>query len=223
MHARSMWNEARLPRRIDGVAPKRHELHGKATAQTDPPPCTCPDSATSAGFDAQRVRLRDGREVALRPANRADGSSVQQFVRGLSASARRSRFFAPVRELSPDQLERVIRSCLPDALAIVAETTDERSARIVALAQYAACEPPEAEFAVVVGDAWQRQGLATQMLATLADHALEGGLTALTGLVLDDNWPMLSLLARHGCELTQDAYAHTIRAALPVHTLRPSA
>ena len=157
------------------------------------------------------VRLRDGRPVALRVASSEDVPAVQQFVRGLSDRSRRNRFFAPVRELSPDQLHRVTRSRPPGELALVGETTEGAESRIVAMAQYAACEPLDAEFAVVVDDAWQRQGLGIQLLRMLVEQAARGGLAALAGFVLADNWAMLSLLARLDCELVTDRDPHLIR------------
>ena len=123
------------------------------------------------GLAERIVRLRDGRQVAVRVARSADASAVQQFVRGLSDGSRRNRFFAPVRELSPDQLDRVTRSRPPGELALVGETAEGTGSRIVAMAQYAVCESLDAEFAVVVDDAWQRQGLATQLLCVLTEHA----------------------------------------------------
>jgi hypothetical protein len=85
------------------------------------------------GPAARIVRLRDGRRVMLRVARSGDVSAVQQFVCGLSDRSRRNRFFAPVRELSPDQLERVTRSRPPDELALVGETAEGAGSRIVAI------------------------------------------------------------------------------------------
>jgi len=158
------------------------------------------------------VWLKDGRSVALRAAGSGDVPAVQQFVRGLSDQSRRNRFFTPIRELSSDQLERLTRSHPPGELALVGEALDGAAPRIVAMAQYVVCDPLDAEFAVVVDDAWQRQGLGIQLLNLLADCAAESGLAALNGFVLADNWPMLELLARLDCDL--DAYSdpHVIRA-----------
>jgi acetyltransferase len=162
---------------------------------------------------AQVVRLKDGRPVALRVAGAEDAMAVQRFVRGLSEQSRRYRFFAPLRELSPDQLERLTRSHPPDELALVGEITAETGeSRIVALAQYVVCEPLDAEFAVVVDDAWQRQGLGMQLVGALAEQAARAGVTVLTGFVLPDNWPMLSFLARLDCELDADSDPNLIRA-----------
>ena len=162
---------------------------------------------------AQVVRLKDGRPVALRVAGAEDAVAVQRFVRGLSEQSRRYRFFAPVRELSLEQLERLTRSHPPDELALVGEITAETGeSRIVALAQYVVCEPLDAEFAVVVDDAWQRQGLGMQLVGALAEQAARAGVTALNGFVLPDNWPMLSFLARLDCELDADSDPNLIRA-----------
>ena len=185
------------------------------------PTTSPPDLIASHGPPARIVRLRDGRRVTLRIARPEDVSAVQQFVRGLSERSRRNRFFAPVRELSPDQLNRVMRSHPPGELAFVGETTEGAGSRIVAMAQYAACEPLEAEFAVVVDDAWQRQGLGIQLLGVLAEHASRAGLAALGGFVLADNWPMLRLLARLDYELVTDRDQYLIRAvkSLDMHEL----
>jgi acetyltransferase len=163
------------------------------------------------GPAAPIVWLRDGRPVALRAARSEDIPAVQQFVRGLSDRSRRNRFFSPLRELSPDQLDRVTRSRPPGELALVSETIGSAQSRIVAMAQYVVCEPLEVEFAIVVDDAWQRQGLGTQMLGVLAEHAARAGLAALTGFVLADNWPMLALLSRLDCELVSDGDPNVVR------------
>jgi len=163
--------------------------------------------------EAHVVRLRDGRPVALRVAGAEDAAAVQRFVRNLSEQSRRYRFFAPIRELSPAQIERLTRSHPPDELALVGEITAESGeSRIVALAQYVVCDALDAEFAVVVDDAWQRQGLGMQLVGALAEQAARAGVTALGGFVLPDNWPMLAFLARLDCELNSDSDPNLIRA-----------
>ncbi len=164
------------------------------------------------GLPAPRmVTLKDGHGVVLRAAAAEDGPAVQTFVRGLSPRSRHNRFFAPVRDLSPDQLDRVTRSQPPGSLALLAETSAPEPARIVAMAQYVACDFADAEFAIVVDDAWQRQGLGLHMLAALAVHAGQAGLNAFAGYVLADNRPMRALLARFNCEISSDANPYLLR------------
>ena len=178
--------------------------HASSTAQ--------PDLIAGNGPAARIVRLRDGRSVTLRVASSEDLPAVQQFVRGLSDRSRRNRFLAPVRELSPDQLDCDTRSRPPGELALVLETIEGAGSRIVAMAQYAVCEALEAEFAVVVDDAWQRQGLGIQLLGVLAEQASRAGLATFAGFVFAENWPMLALLARFDCELVTDRDPYLIRA-----------
>jgi len=160
--------------------------------------------------DPQIVALRDGRTAQLRPAGPEDRDAVQQFVRGLSPLARRRRFFAPVAELSPDQLDRMTRVRNPREFVLVAE--DATAPRIVALAQYAFDDEREAEFAVVVADDWQRVGLARQLLDALAARAAAFGIAVLNGIVLAENWPMLGLAAAAGFDLADDREPQFVHA-----------
>ena len=163
------------------------------------------------GSSARAVTLKDGRTLGLRLARSEDACGVQRFVQGLSERSRRNRFFTPVRELSSDQLERMTRSHPPGELALVVETSEATESRIVAMAQYVVCETLDAEFAVVVDDTWQRQGLGILLVGVLAEQAARAGLKAFAGLVLADNWPMLALLTRLDCELVPDRDPYIVR------------
>jgi len=139
------------------------------------------------------VRLRDGRAVVVRSAKTRRRRSVQQFVRELSPLARRRRFFGALSELSPAQLDRLTGAQNPRDLSLVALSADAGEPRIVAMAQYATDDPGAAEFAVVVADAWQRQGLGARLLELLLGRAAEAGVQVMSGHVLAENGPMLTL------------------------------
>ena len=140
--------------------------------------------------------------LAIRELRPADAAEVQAFVRRLSMESRRMRFFAPINELTPHQLERVTAGGAPDDLNLAAFDV---AGRIVGLAQFAVKDDASAEFGVVVDDALQRSGLGTRLIRRLLERARARGLAALQGLVLGDNWPMLSLAAKLGFELSEDA------------------
>ncbi|MEO8006061.1 MAG: GNAT family N-acetyltransferase [Betaproteobacteria bacterium] len=169
--------------------------------------------ATAVNLVAPRTAwLKDGRRAVIRSTRVTDGPAIQAFVRGLSIRSRRNRFFSPISELSRDQIERITRSLPSDGLALVCEAVHAGESRIVAMAQYVIDAPLQAEFALVVHDAYQRQGLGNEMMGMLAEHAARAGLAAFVGLVLPDNWPMLGLLSRLGCELEADADPGVVRA-----------
>jgi acetyltransferase len=162
------------------------------------------------------VRLRDGRAVVVRSAKRADGEAVQQFVRELSLLARRRRFFGALSELSPVQLDRLTGAQNPRDLSLVALSAHAGEPRIVAMAQYATDDPVAAEFAVVVADAWQRQGLGARLLELLLGRAAEAGVQVMNGFVLPENGPMLALAARLGFALTDDRDPDLVRLERPL-------
>jgi acetyltransferase len=129
----------------------------------------------------------------LRP---SDAEAVQAFVRGLSWQSRRERFFAPVAELSPSLLARVMAA---PGLSLAAW----HDGRIVGLAQYA-LEGDEAEFAVVVAEDWRGNGLGEALVQALVSHARRRGVRRLGGLTLGRNRAMQSLAAKLGFKLRPD-------------------
>jgi acetyltransferase len=148
-------------------------------------------------FAPATIAARDGRRAVVRPVRPADAPLVQQFVRELSPQSRRNRFFAPVRELSPVQLERMTRFDGATGFGLVALAGAD-GGQIVGIAQHAVCEPPFAELAVVVADDWQRQGLGERLVALLLAHAARTGIAAIQGVIMAANRPMLALAAKLG-------------------------
>jgi acetyltransferase len=79
------------------------------------------------------------------------------------------------------------------------------------MAQYALDDPASAEFALVVADAWQGQGLGRRLLERLLERAAEAGVRKLNGFVLADNAPMRALAARFGFDCTPDRDPELVR------------
>ena len=155
-------------------------------------------------------------DILIRPARSSDAAGVQAFVRGLSTETRRKRFFAPISELSPSQLDRLTSSTTAHDLSLLVL---HRSRGIIGMAQCAATGSTEAEFAVVVADEWQRQGVGTTLLSLLLDHARDCGLASLNGFVLADNWAMLGLASKLGFSLVDDPDPALVRVhAAPAAT-----
>ena len=161
------------------------------------------------------ITARDGRRAVVRPVHPADGPLVQRFVRELSPRSRRNRFFGPVAELSPAQLERMTRFDGPAGLGLVV-VAGEDSPRIVGIAQHAVCDPPFAELALVVADGWQRQGLGERLVTLLLAHAAKTGIAAAQGLIMAANRPMLALASKLGFAFEADADPALVRVEKPL-------
>lgn len=146
--------------------------------------------------------LVDGRRVLVRPVLPQDDDAEQAFVMALSPASRYRRFHVGMRALPAAVLAHFTRIDHRSHVALVAhaESGDDDAPALVADARYVrGADDDEAEFAVAVADAWQRQGLGRQMLALLARHAARHGVRRLRGDVLADNAPMLRMLAALGC------------------------
>lgn len=150
-------------------------------------------------------------EVLIRPARAADAPAVQAFVRNLSAETRRKRFFGPIVELSPQQLERLTSCASADDLNLLAVNPCRK---IVGMAQCVVTDHAEAEFALVVADEWQRHGIGAALCSVLFRHARARRLARLGGFVLTENWAMLRFAAKLGFSLVRDADATLTRAVI---------
>jgi RimJ/RimL family protein N-acetyltransferase len=170
----------------------------------------------------QRARLRasPGRLVRFATGVRSSVGATRRR-RGRSAVRPRAlprparRFFGALSELSPAQLDRLTGAQNPRDLSLVALSAHAGEPRIVAMAQYATDDPGAAEFAVVVADAWQRQGLGARLLELLLGRAAEAGVQVMNGYALAENAPMLAFAARLGFVLTDDRDPDLVRLERP--------
>jgi acetyltransferase len=156
-------------------------------------------------MSALRFELDGARAVTVRRTGPADAAAMQALVRGLSWRTRVERFFMPVTELSARQLERVLNG---NGLSLGAF---DQGGAMVAHAQYALDERGEAEFGIVVADAWQQHGLGGRLLAQLLEHARNAGIAAMGGVTLSDNGRMRRLARRLGFAFKRDDDPQLVR------------
>jgi acetyltransferase len=129
-------------------------------------------------------------------------------VRGLSSRSRYERFFTSIAELSPKQLERIT------AGAGLSLGAFDAAARLVGLAEYARSSELEAEFAIVVADEWQGQGLGAQLVGALLEHAKRSGIARLAGVTHTRNRAMRILARRLGFGVRPDEDPDLVRMEL---------
>jgi GNAT superfamily N-acetyltransferase len=156
--------------------------------------------APEAAFEPIALRLRDGREVTLRAVRVDDGERLRSAIRRLSPESRYTRFFSPLRDLTPRMVERATH---PDAaleLQLVAVAGKGGEEEIVAGARYAATpeRSQDCEFAVTVADDWHRVGLARHLLEALMRTARARGFERMEGYILSTNAAMLGLATKLG-------------------------
>jgi acetyltransferase len=157
--------------------------------------------------------------IAIRAAHPCDAEAIQRFVRGLSRESRRRRFFAPIHELSPEQLDRLTSTASADDLSLLVLDGD---GKIIGMGQCAATGGGAAEFAVVVADDWQQRGIGAILLRLLLEHARSRRLVSLAGFVLSENQAMLGLAAKLGLSLARDVDPALMRVEMTLGESVPS-
>jgi len=140
-----------------------------------------------------------GVDITIRPIRPEDAGIEEAFIRELSPESRRRRFLAAVREVTPKAIDRFTRPEYPHEQALIATIEVEGAEKEIGVARFAG-EPGgrEAEFAIVVADAWQGRGLGALLMRELIDVASAAGICRLEGQVLRDNTQMLKMVRELG-------------------------
>jgi RimJ/RimL family protein N-acetyltransferase len=144
-----------------------------------------------------RVRLRSGREVAIRPIRGDDATRLEAAYARLSPESRYRRFLVTKPRLSEQEVRYLTAVDGCNHFALIATPADDPE-RIIGVGRFVrhVSDPAAAEFAIVVGDAFQGEGLATELLGRLADAARERGIVRFTATALADNEAVHRLLRR---------------------------
>jgi len=160
--------------------------------------------------------LRDGTVVVLRPIRPEDEPLLVGFHNQLSEESVRMRYFSPLKLGQRIAHERLVRVCFNDydrECAIVVELERDESKQIVAVGRLSKIPGTgDAEFAILVSDAFQRQGLGSKLLETLIRISEEEKVDRIVADILVDNQNMQSVCKKHGFLLHHDMENGTVRA-----------
>jgi RimJ/RimL family protein N-acetyltransferase len=143
-----------------------------------------------------------GRLIVIRSIRPGDLALLDALARQLSARSRCQRFQLEPWQPIPPQVDRLVRFDGRHEVALVAVAPAASGPVAVGEARYTRTAGPagEREFALVVADSMQWQGLGTTLLRRLIGHAGRAGIERLYGDVRADNQPMLRLAAKLGLE-----------------------
>ena len=217
---------------LDPVHIGAHEaLIGAASAHVDPRRPAVPGDYRHMAIHPYPVELvtdvtlRDGTVLHVRPIMPEDARLEREFVAGLSDEARYFRFFYRLPQLTPAMLARFTQVDYDREIAFVALHRSPQGPAFAAVARYVAnADGESAEYAIVVGDAWQRRGLGHLMMQRLIAQARRRGLKRLEGAVLRANADMLRFVTAQGFVIREDAEEpDQVMTVLDLETGRKSA
>ena len=164
-------------------------------------PHTCDgvgDGGSSA--DIERVVLRDGSNVVVRPLAAGDEAAIASWFTswfgGLSAETLYARLFVLLQRLDPRIGSARASGDVSDHEVIMAFAPDGVTVGIARCLRLG--KPGSAEVTVEVADDWQGRGVATVLLGRVAARARSIGVEQLTAVCLASNLTLIRLLGRLG-------------------------
>lgn len=165
---------------------------------------------------ADRVTLRDGTEIELRPLEPQDEPLLHDILAHMSAEDRRMRFFAPVRVLTQEIAARLSHVDYAHDMALIAVHdgaplgvgryfTEPASIKAVSteLASTQA-DRRRAEYAIAVRTDWKGRGVGYELMHRLIDEATRRGVAELFGEVLHENASMIAMCRHFGFTIDTD-------------------
>ena len=159
------------------------------------------------------VVLRDGSTLSVRPVRDTDEPGLRTFYDGLSEQSRTFRFFSAAASTS-SVVARALAVDHRDTFGLVA--TRGARAELVAHAMYARSNGPRrAEVAFAIADEMQGFGVATILLAHLAETAADNGFEVLEAEVLPENHRMLEVFRESGFPVELSSAPGSIQVELP--------
>ena len=161
-------------------------------------------------------KLKDGMPITVRAIRPEDEPQIVELHASHSEQTIRMRFFSMVKEHSRDSLIRLCHIDYAREMALVAEARrEDGTPYFLGVARYYMDpESREGEFAVVVNDRWQGQGLGQHLMRRLIEVARERGVHKLVGNVLCENTPMLKLAEELGFEVPACRVGETTQVTL---------
>lgn len=146
----------------------------------------------------------DGCLVTIRPIRPADLELEKEFVHCLSANTGYQRLMSS-RTPSIEELKRFTDVDPAREVALIAVTTVQGAERQIGVVRFV--NDPisgDAEFAIVLSDAWQQRGLGTKLLDKLIVAAKDFGVHRLVGITLTTNVAMIALARKSGFKIAGD-------------------
>src|SRR5829696_4855805 len=144
------------------------------------------------------IGLPSGYDVPFRLVQPSDAPALQRFLGRCSERMIYLRFFGSLQKFTEEKAQYFAHVDGVDHFAFVALDPDDPN-EIIAIVRYDR-QPGEeqAEYAAIVEDRWQGEGVGTDLTRRLLDEARDNGVQSFYALVMGKNTRMLELLRHLG-------------------------
>jgi ribosomal protein S18 acetylase RimI-like enzyme len=140
-----------------------------------------------------------GEEIHFRPIRPSDERLLREFFYSHSADTVYQRYHAPVKSLTPQQIQQLCTLDYERQMALAGFVPEGEAERMVAVGRYVQ-EPgdPMAEVAFTVHDDFQSRGIGSFLLRRLIEIARAKGIPGFVGYVLPNNVRMINVFKQSG-------------------------
>lgn len=147
--------------------------------------------------EERMVKLRNGKEVMLRPARASDANGIRELFFKLPRGDVYTRFFRYVRSLTSADIQRLCNYSYENEVGFVAVTGPREHEVIVGQSCYFVNPSSNlAETAFLVDPAWQGSGLGGALQTRMKEHAKARSLRGFTAEIMPENERMIALARR---------------------------
>jgi len=165
--------------------------------------------------------LHDGTPVTIRPIRPEDEPLLVEFHHTLSEQSVYQRYFHPIplsERIAHERLTRIAFISYEREMALVAEKRDPAfNPHIIGVGRLIKLRGgQEAEFAILISDEYQHQGLGRELLSRLVAIGRQEGVKRIVGDILPDNIGMIRVSEQVGFACKYHADEGVVKATLVV-------
>jgi acyl-CoA hydrolase/GNAT superfamily N-acetyltransferase len=168
--------------------------------------------------ELESVETFKGVEIRFRPIKPSDERLLREFFYSHSADTVYQRYHAPLKSLTPQQIQQLCTLDYDQQMALVGFTSEGGTEKMAAVGRYVLDRSTGlAEVAFTIHDDLQCRGIGTWLLQRLIEIARPRGIRGFVGYVLSSNVRMLNLFHRCGLpvESTLETGIYTVTIRFP--------
>ncbi|MFN3657611.1 MAG: GNAT family N-acetyltransferase [Pseudolabrys sp.] len=152
---------------------------------------------------SRHVTTLAGEKVFIRPLTPEDGKLYPDFLSEVTAEDLRLRFFAPMKQVDPGLIDKLIHYDPTSAMAFVA--IEEATGKLLGVVRlHDEPDGKTAEFAILLRSRLKGHGLGWLMMKHMIANAKDKGLKTVRGQVLAENTTMLQMCRELGFHSADD-------------------
>lgn len=164
--------------------------------------------------------LKDGTDIFVRPVRPSDAQQMIDLFDYLSPETIYLRFFSPIKRISRSMLIKLTQIDYDREIALLAFSGPEQERRILGVARIIFVpDGKQAEFAIVLSDAWQGKGIGSRLLHHALMCAASYGIEEVWGPVISTNTGMLRLGENLGFRVQRDLDSAEYRLTIDLSKL----